>query len=333
MKRKQRLLAMLFALVLLFSMVTGCKLPDGKGDAEPITIDAVETDLTEAPEETPLPTPSFQVSEAALTALETLDLDVFRWYATMDGYAFHMFIDDPAKFNIDPATVQMTLGEFTEEDSKRLAVEAGEYLVRIEQINREELPQEKQFSYDVLHQILVDLSEEPEYEYYYEPLTEYSGLQANQPLAFALFELKNTRDIEDYLALLADMPRYFGQVLAYEQKRAELGMFMTEPALDAVLEDCKIIIDSRDTSFLYATFNDAIDLLTELSPEQAQAYKDRNEALLQNEYIQAYETLYDGLVALRKSCRSYEEASIYNGNAEGIFRIQHAGRSLQRSER
>ncbi len=131
-----------------------------------------------------------------------------------------MYIDDPTKFNIDPATVNMTLGEFTEEDSKLYATEAGEFLAQFQLINREELPVERQFSYDVLQHILTDMAEQPEYEYYYEPLTEYSGLQANLPLSFALFELKNTTDIEDYLKLLADMPRYLGQVLAYEQKRA-----------------------------------------------------------------------------------------------------------------
>ncbi|MCE5189264.1 MAG: DUF885 domain-containing protein [Eubacteriales bacterium] len=319
MKRTHRLLAMLFALILIASTLLGCKLSNGQGDAQPITIDTAEAGQTAAPEETAAPTPTFTISQAALDSLNTLDMDVFRWYATSDGYSFHMFIDDPSKYSIDPATVKMTLGEFTEEDTDRLTVEAGAYLARFEAINREEIPQERQFSYDVLHQILMDLAEPNEYKYYYEPLTEYSGLQANLPLSFALFELKNTRDVEDYLALLADMPRYLGQVLAYEQKRAELEMFMTEPALDAILEDCKAIIDSRDTSFLYTTFNDAIDQLTNLSPEQAQTYKDKNESLLQNEYINAYQTLYDGLKSLRKSCRSYEEASTYNETQKSYF--------------
>ena len=334
MKRTQRLLALLFAFVLLFSSLFGCK-TSGKGDTQPITID---TETTEPPAdvvETPSPTPDPNVSKAALNALNAVDLDVFRWTAMRDGYAFHMYIDDPTKFNIDPATVKMTLGEFTEEDSKLYATEAGEFLAQFEAINREELPQEYQFSYDVLHQILTDMAEQPEYEYYYEPLTEYSGLQANLPLSFALFELKNTEDIEDYLTLLADMPRYKGQVLAYEQKRAELDLFMTAPALDAILEDCKTIIDSRDTSFLYATFNDAIDQLTTLKPEQAQAYKDRNTSLLQNEYINAYETLYDGLKALRKSCRSYEEAATYNETQRSFFEYSMqdaAGNSLSVEE-
>lgn len=318
MKRTQRLLALLFALILLSSTLLGCKV-GGKGDTQPITIDTAQTEQPATPEETPVATPTFPVNQAAVDALDALDRDVFRWYAMRDGYAFHMLIDDPSKFQIDPATVNMTLGDFTEEDSKLFATEAGEYLTRFEAINREELPLERQFSYDVLHDILSDFAEEPEFEYYYEPLTEFSGLQANQPLSFALFELKNTADIEDYLKLLADMPRYLGQVLAYEQKRAELGMFMTEPALEAILEDCKTIIDSRDTSFLYTTFNDAIDQLTTLKPDQAQAYKARNESLLQNEYINSYQTLYDGLKALKKNCRSYEEAATYNDTQKSFF--------------
>lgn len=318
MKLPKRLLAVLLALVLLSGTLSGCKLGD-KSDTNPITIDTAEADSSTVPEETPAPTPSFQVSQAAIDTLDALDAEVFRWYATRDGYSFHMFIDDPTKFGIDPATVNMTLGEFTEDDSKLFATESGEYLARFEAINREELPQERQFSYDVLHQILIDFAEEPIYEYYYEPLTEYSGLHANLPLSFALFELKDTADIEDYLTLLADMPRYLGQVLAYEQKRAELGMFMTGNALDTILEDCETIIDSRDTSFLYTTFNDAIDQLTSLSADQAQTYKDRNAALLQNEYIDAYQTLYDGLKALRKYCRTYEEASAYNETQKEYF--------------
>jgi len=318
MKRTKKLLALLFAFVLLFSALVGCKTA-GKGDTQPITIDTEKTEQPAVAEATPEPTPDLNVSKAALEALNAVDLDVFRWIATRDGVAYHTYIDDPAKFGIDPATVKMTLGEFTEEDSKLYATEAGEYLTRFEEINREELPKGRQFSYDVLQHILTDMSEQPEYEYYYEPLTEYSGLQANLPLTFALFEMKDAADVEDYLTLLADLPRYMGQVLAYEQKRAELGLFMTEPALDAILEDCKTIIDSGDTSFLYATFNDAMDQLTILTPQQAQAYKDRNASLLQNEYINAYETLYDGLKALRKNCRSYEEAAQYNETQRSFF--------------
>ena len=210
----------------------------------------------------------------------------------------------------------------------KVTQEASVYFEQLKQVNREQLPQEKQFSYDVLYDILDDMAlDTSEFAYLYEPLTEYSGLHSNLPLSFALFELKNTRDVEDYLKLLADMPRYMGQILAYEQKRAEMGIFMTENALDAILEDCKVILDAGETSFLVVTFNDAIDQLTELTPEQAQTYKDRNLSLIKNEYLDSYELLYNGLKSLRKKCRTYAEAAAYTDLDKRYFEysMQEAG--------
>ena len=326
MNRYSRLAALILALMLLISVFSGCKLPDGV--TQTITMESGTTESQEPAEETAAPTPDLQVSAEATSAYTALDLDVFRWYATMDGYALHMFMDDPSKFGVDPKSVNMTLGDYSPEQSAKATQEAQTYYDRLNAIDREQLPLDKQFSYDVLHDLLEDFSEDTS-EFYYldEPLTEYSGLHSNLPLSFALFELKNTTDVEDYLTLLADMPRYMGQVLAFEQKRADMGLFMTEHALDAILEDCKLIIDSRDNSFLYVTFDDAIDQLTELTPDQAKTYKDRNASLIQNEYVNSYQALYDGLSALRKHCRTYEQAAQYSELQKRFFEysMQDAG--------
>ena len=326
MKRFSRLAALILALMLLTGVFSGCKLPDGV--TQTITMESGTTASEKPAEDSAAPTPNFQVSDEAISAYNALDLDVFRWYATMDGYALHMYMDDPANFGVDPKSVNMTLGDLTPEYSAKATQEAQVFFDRLKTIDREQLPQEKQFSYDVLYDILEGLSEDTsEYFYLDEILTEYTGLHSNLPLSFALFELKNTTDVEDYLTLLSDMPRYMGQVLVFEQKRAEMGIFMTEHALDAILEDCKLIIDSRDNSFLYVTFNDAIDQLTELTPDQAKTYKERNAALIQNEYVNSYQTLYDGLSALRKYCRTYEQAAAYSDQQKRFFEydMQSAG--------
>ncbi|MEN6419681.1 MAG: DUF885 family protein, partial [Clostridiaceae bacterium] len=323
MKRTTKLLALTLALVMLISAFAGCKQATPT-ETQTVTMSDAAAEITATPEATAEPTPDPVVSQATADALDALDLKVFKWYATSDGYSYHMFVNDPANFGIDPAAVPMTMGEFTEEDSKRLGLEAGVFLEELKQIDRVQLPDEQQFSYDVLEQFLTDYSEETNFEYYYEPLTEYSGIHANLPLSFALFELKDTQDVEDYLTLLADVPRYMGQVLAYEQKRAELDMFMTEVALNAILEDCQTLIDSRDTSFLYATFNDAIDALN-LPADQAKNYKDRNASLIKNEFIGAYETLYNGLVTLKGSCRTYEEAAALNETQKAYFEYSMQG--------
>jgi hypothetical protein len=93
---------------------------------------------------------------------------------------------------------------------------------------------------------------------------------------------------------------------------------MTEDALDTILNDIQPIIDSRDTSFLYTTFNEAIDQLN-LPADQAQAYKEQNESLIRNEFIGAYETLYNGMKKLKSSCRTYEEVATLDDNQKGYF--------------
>ena len=106
-KRYGRLAALLMAFVLILSMFAGCKLPDNFV-TEPITIESDNTSEPTPAEVTPAPEPTFSYSEAAEEAFHALDLEVFRWYATLDGYSFHMFIDNPASFNIDHASVPMT---------------------------------------------------------------------------------------------------------------------------------------------------------------------------------------------------------------------------------
>ncbi|MDD4312397.1 MAG: DUF885 family protein, partial [Eubacteriales bacterium] len=321
-----RQIALVMALILLMSVFSGCKLPDSTIINEPVTIESETTDVPVA-DATPAPEPTFTLDQAADDAYHALDLNVFRWYATSDGYSFHMFIDNPADYSIDHNSVPMTLGEFTEEDSVRLGNEAAVYLTQLDAIDRDQIKPESQFSYDVLHEFLSGYAAEDKFAYFYEPLTEYSGLHSNMPLSFALFDLKNVEDVEDYLALLADMPRYMGQVLAYEQQRARLGMFMTEPALDAILEDLQLIIDAKDTSFLYVTFDEGVDRVTNLSADQVKTFKDKNISLLKNEYIDSFQTLYDGLEALRKDCRSYEAASQYSELQKEYFEqtMQSAG--------
>ncbi|MDP3448585.1 MAG: hypothetical protein Q8S22_11070, partial [Eubacteriales bacterium] len=124
MKRLSKLTALLMALILLMSVFSGCKLPDSV--THPITIESSETGAPDSAEETPVPEPTFTFSEEAERAYRALDLDVFRWYITSDGYSFHMFVDDPANFDIDRANVTMTLGDdFTQEYSARMTSEAS----------------------------------------------------------------------------------------------------------------------------------------------------------------------------------------------------------------
>lgn len=327
MKKGLRMVAGLLSAALLILSI-GCQplVPDG--DTSPITVDVADKTPVPEAQDDPLsgligePAPTATPDPGAESAFEALDLEIFRWYATQDGYAFHQLTTDPAAFGIDRSMVTMTLGEFTEEASDKTALEAAAYLERLSEIPRAHLTADGQTAYDIIEQYLEGAVESAQYDYFYEPLTEYGGLQGNLPLMFALFDIESIEDANDYLQLFADVPRYLGQVLSYEQQRAELGMFMTEKALDAVLDDCKTIVDSRSNSFLYATFNEAIDALDGVDEGTASALKLRNAELIKKDYIGAYRALYDGLGALRGKCRKAEGAYAQGKQAVAYYAMQ-----------
>lgn len=296
----RRIISSLVCIILLIGSVAGCRKIPEVPETLPITVNIATPapdQFTEfLPEVTATPDPDVGSTFAAL------DLELFRWYVMEDGYSLSQMVTDPAVYGIDPSTVPMSWGEFSVESFAEGAAEAQAFLDRLLQIPRSRLNEDEQLSYDVLEQYLIDIIEDAEYEYYYEPLSPYTGLHVNLPLSLALFEIKTEQDVEDYLLLLEDTKRYLGQVLVYEQKRAELGLFMCESALDEVLSGCKSITNASGDFFLLGTFNTAIDNLKLPDAERVKAYKARNAELLKNNLIETYRVLSDGLEALRDKC-------------------------------
>lgn len=326
MKRWLRTFAWMLVMILLFAACKPAPVP------EVVVAETADPSITATPQvlEEELPDPS----ELAAEQFHALDKEVFIRYITGDGYTFHQMLRDPSAYDLSSDDVAMTWGEFTEEDTEVYAQECAAYLERLLAIPRAELNERDQFSYDTLQQYLEGAAAENTFAYYYEPLTAYTGLHTNIPLALGLYKFEDEQDVNDYLLLLEDVPRYLGQVLAYEQKRAELGMFMTEDALDDILAACMDIINARESFYLIATFNDAVDSLDGLSVEAAESYKSRNELSVKGQFIDAYQSLHDGLNALRGSCRSAEGLYAFGETATAYYEysMQQEGNNLLTAE-
>lgn len=140
------------------------------------------------------------------------------------------------------------------------------------------------------------------------------GLHSNLPLNLVFYDMHTKADVENYLTLLADTPRYVGQVLAFEQEKSADGKFMRDNALDKVLEQIKAFMDARETCFLFAMFDEFIADIDELSDEERAAYSARNTELV-NALIDSYQVLYDGLEALRGTATT--DGALYTYGEEG----------------
>jgi uncharacterized protein (DUF885 family) len=218
-------------------------------------------------------------------------------------------VKDPAKYGIDYDSVERSLGSYRQDPDREWYVFEEGLLARMDKLDRSALSEQDQLAYDTLRQFLLWELEGEEFYGYYEPLTPYTGIQADLPLVFWFYDLNNKQDVEDYLTLLADVPRFFQELLEYERYRAEkLNIFMIEANLDRIIQDLDKIIEAKETIFLIPLFMENIAKVPDLTEEEIKAYEERNVSLLQNEFNQAFVDLKAGLEALRPYCR--EEKSV-----------------------
>lgn len=304
---------------------------------EPPVVEATEAPTTE-PTSEPEPTvaPIYATPEEAEARFKELDDEMFVWYVTSDITTLDQFCAYPENFGINEADVPVTLGDFSEEANNEWVADCAEWRAKLAEIDREALSDHSALAYDTICRFFDGEIESKDWFYNYEPLDEYVGLQSNLPLVFGLYMFKDEKDVQNYLELLADVPRYMGQVLAFEQERANRGYFMTEDMLDEILPGIKAIAESGETSYLHGTFKEAMDDADYLTAAQKKEYIAKNDELVKTVWVEGYQLLYDGLEALREKCREPIGAYEQGGDAYDYFcwklRMEGAGNRSVKSE-
>ncbi len=305
MQKSRRILALLLVAVMAASLAAGCErlFPQGTGDATP----AQTAPLTAGPAATPTP-----VSEAS-TALAALDMEIFDEYATSDALTYHLTLAHPENFP-DLSAPETGWGAFTYAEAESATEQERAWLAALNEIDRAALEENEQLTYDTLKQYLEWNIASFDYYYYGEVLDTLVGLHSNLPLNMVFYDMDSVEDVEGYLMLLADTPRLIELVLRYEREKSEAGLFMTDAALDQVLDQLQDVIDARDTLFLLATFDEMIADI-DMTDAQRQDFASRNDALV-GALIDSYATLADGLALLRGT--GTNEAGLEAYGEEGL---------------
>ncbi len=320
----KRTISLLLAIIMVLLSLTGCirvksrkaaetAAPTEKSTVapavtpEPLPTEGPTAEPTAEPTETPEPTAEPTPSPEPLPPQNwaDIDMDFFREYLKTDITSLHQLVKDPAAYGIDYDSVERSLGTYKEDPDREWYVFIENTLRRMDAVDQSTLSDQDKMAFDTLYQYCQWELEGEEFYGYYEPLTELTGIQTDIPIVFWFYELRTKQDVEDYLTLMADLPRFFGELLEYERYRAEvLNIFMPEGSLDAVIKnDINPILEARETSFLIPLFNERVAKVEGLTQEEIQAYEERNVALVTNDYYQAYLDLKEGLEALRPYCR------------------------------
>ena len=230
--------------------------------------------------------------------------ELFREEMSSDTLSMHYTIAFPETYGIPADTAALIpYSQGAQEESVR---QLAAYARTAASIKAPLLPRSSRDLLILLRRQLAERLREADFPYYAEPLSPGSGIQSTLPILLAEYTFRNKQDVENYLALLTQLPAYLDGIAVYESEKADAGLFMSDSAADEVVTQCYEILASEklkdDSHFLCTTFSQRLQTLADaglLTKEEVVSYQDQNRSLLLERVQPAYEALGDSILLLK----------------------------------
>lgn len=236
---------------------------------------------------------------------EEKDFDVFieeqvKQLLEEDYISLHFSVVDPESMGI--TVPEVTLGndvswESYDEEKQRMEG----VLEQLHSFDRETLSDEQKNEYDTYEFYLKTMADLNAYPYFDFAFIASGGVLDAIQTNLSEFRFDKEQDFEDYLILVGEVDEYLEECMALTQTQAKDGYFLSNSQLQQTLDAIDSFLERTDDNALIISFNDAVDGFEGLDASYAQNLKDRNEELIINEVIPAYEDVRDGLEELEGS--------------------------------
>lgn len=232
----------------------------------------------------------------ANTAFRNFTLGFFQQEVSSNTINLHYSLQEPAKYGITETPI--TLGSYNFNQAATLAsIENWESALR--KFSYNSLSRENQITYDILTQYFDTLKKSVPYYLYAEPLSPVTGVHAQLPVLLAEYQFYNKKDVETYLSLLETLPSYFSSLALFEQQKSSTGIFMADGVADKVIEQCNAFISMGEDHYLLSTFEERVQEVDGLTETERTELTNRNQKIVSDRVLQAYESLASVLTALK----------------------------------
>lgn len=274
MKRKDvcRLLSLLLCLVLL----AGCVKPGEEKDQKP----------TDEPK--------------TLSESEKFDAftdELFKDEIVLNTINLHYTLAYPENYGIKE--YEPTLGTFDYEEMQETYSALEELKTELLSYDTKQLTREQNLTYDIIMDYVEAELSVSNLLLYTEILGPTTGYQAQLPVLLAEYGFRKKQDIEDYLTLVSQVDELFADIAAFEEKKAEAGLFMSDYAADAIIDQCREFIASPEDNYMIEVFNDEMAAFEGLTEKERNDYIERNRTLVTTDVVKGYQTLIDSLTACK----------------------------------
>ena len=241
---------------------------------------------------------SIRASSDTNTAFRQFTLELFRQDVAANTIGLHYTLKDPSAYDIVQAPV--TYGSFSTNTTGMMA-SLENSLSALSHYHYEDLTDENKLTYDILKSYLQTAQKGAPYLLYEEPLGEITGIQAQLPVLLAEYPFHDIKDVDTYLSLLSCTPDYFNSLISFENEKADSGLFIPDSTVDAVVDQCSSFVDMKDSNYLLTTFDERLSKIPGLSSTVKRNYQKKNQEMIANAVVPAYESLIDALLELRGS--------------------------------
>lgn len=226
-----------------------------------------------------------------------------------DYVTIRHFFKDPEAAGF--TELKPTFGHVKEEAAKT----NQELAAQLAKFDRSKLDQNQQTTYDLLAWTLETSIALEEMDYYANPNAPNFGWQAQIQTTLAELELADKEQVEEYLTLLNDMPRYVQELLAFQTEKYDAGLGMAPEQVKRVQKECKAFIEAGEGNVLISSFDERVDKMEGLTDEERAGFKARNREVVQSACIPAYQTLHDGLDKVKDEKNTGGPGSLPDGKA------------------
>ena len=221
---------------------------------------------------------------------ESMELD----YLTM-----HLAVKDYKSLGLTKPEV--TLGDISYEQIEKEVNDAKNSLEKLRAFDLESLDDTQQhdyLAYEDYLECIIGMEQYPEMIEMFRPI---NGMFTQIKEVFEDFKMHSEEDVEDYMTLLADFPRYIDQMLDLTSQQAAKGYLMSDDSVDEAVEEINDFVSAGEGNELIAVFNNNMDEIDWLADDAKEEYKTRNHDIVINSIIPAYEKAGKALTGLKGS--------------------------------
>jgi len=234
-------------------------------------------------------------------------------------------IDEEWKFRIQEDPILATrIGDYryndrlpllSEADFRRRESATQSFLGRLQAIDSQNLLPDEALNYTLFERTLQNTLTEYNFQLYRMPITKLTGPHTDLPDLLEITPFNNLNDYQNYLARLQAIPRYLSQYIDLLHSGMELGLVPALAAMQGIEEALEIHLPTTpNASPFYKPF---VHFPTGISEKEINQLIAFGQAVIQNEVIPAFQTLYDFIIQeYLPSCRTeIGAASLPNGRA------------------